>query len=264
MSPQSWYSVTNRAGIAELSIHDEISSFGVTFSDFAADLKAIKSPVINLSLNSPGGLVDDGVAIYNSLKAHPAEIHVHIPAIAASIATVIAMAGDTITIAPHARMMVHEAMSMGIGFASDFEKVAARLRSTTQTIAEIYTERTGKDVGHWLALMAEETWFGDQEAVDAGLADAVGRDTDASAFKVAASFNLSQFRDSNIAAELRAVAETPEEEPEEAPADPVVEPTEPTEEVQDGDEPVEQNTIPVSHRETRRLAVDAALEVLKV
>lgn len=260
----SWFSVTNAADVASISIHDEISAFGVTHKDFALELSAITAPVINLSLNSPGGLVDDGVAIYNALRAHPATVNVHIPAIAASIATVIAMAGDTITIAPHARLMVHEAMSMGMGFASDFEKVATRLRATTETIASIYAERTGRDVAYWLALMAEETWFGDQEAVDAGLADRIGLDTNLAAFKIAANFNLSQFRASNIAEELLAVAEEKRpddedaEEEDEAETSDVPPTEEPAEDPAAEDEPI----TTMSYREIRKQRVDVELEAL--
>lgn len=195
---KSWYRIEeNRStapDVATIYLHDEIGLFGVTSKDFVADLLQVKAPVIKLHVNSPGGSVDDGISIFNSLKSHSARVEVYVDALAASIASVIAMAGDRVVMQPHSRLMVHEAMAMGFGFAADFEKTAVRLRDTTKNIASIYRERAGKDDAYWLDLMAQETWFSDQQAVDEGLADEIGRDVVENAFKIAANFNLSGFR----------------------------------------------------------------------
>jgi ATP-dependent protease ClpP protease subunit len=198
---KTWYRIeTNRGNpsIAEIYLHDEIGMWGITSKDFARDLRNIAQPVLKLHINSPGGSVDDGVAIYNALKSHGATVEVYVDALAASIASVIAMAGDKVVMAPHSRMMIHEASTLAYGFATDFEKTAARLRDTTRNIATVYMEKAGGDVDHWLGLMAEETWFTDQEAVDAGLADEVGRDVVENAFKIAANFNLTKFRNAPV------------------------------------------------------------------
>lgn len=171
--------------------------------------------MINLHLNTPGGDVYDGIAIYNELKNHPAQIHAYIPGLAASIGTVIAMAADSITVAPHARMMIHDAWMFAAGNAEDFAKHTARLEATSQNIAAIYAERAPeRSADEWRALMKAETWFTDQEAVDYGLADAVGRSNDAKSLRQAALFNLKRFRDGErVAARLREEAgEEPEAE----------------------------------------------------
>lgn len=191
---RSWYRIENRFApdVAEIYLHDEIGLYGITSGQFVAELKNVTSSKIKLHVNSPGGSVDDGIAIYNALQSHSAEREVYVDALAASIATVIAMAASPgkLVMAPHSRMMIHEAMAIGVGFADDFDKIAQRLRDSTENIASIYAERTGKESAHWRELMKAETWFTDQGAVDAGLADEVGRDYLAENFRIAASFSL--------------------------------------------------------------------------
>lgn len=209
-SPRQWFRIENAAAeVADVYIFDEIGYWGITAADFVRDLVAISAPKINLHLNTPGGDVFDGIAIYSSLKAHPATIAAYIPGLAASIGTVIAMGADTITIAPHARMMIHDAWAVAMGDANDFANMAKRLEATSANIASIYAERSGdasKGVDYWRGLMKAESWFTDQEAVDAGLADQVGL-PDQAALKQAAVFDLSSFRHGErIAASLRAEA----------------------------------------------------------
>lgn len=219
-TPRQWFRIEHAASeVAEVSIFDEISPWGVTAQDFVSEIRAISAPMINLHLNSPGGDVYDGIAIYNELKNHPAHINAYVPGLAASIATVIAMAADSITVAPHARMMIHDAWMFAAGNAEDFAKHTARLEATSQNIAEIYAERAPeKSADEWRALMKAETWFTDQEAVDIGLADSVGRSNDSKSLRQAALFNLKRFRDGErVAARLREEAgeEPVEEKPEE-------------------------------------------------
>lgn len=194
---KSWYRIANQtADSAELYIHDEIGMWGVTSKDFTADLRALNASTIKLHLNSPGGSVDDGIAIYNALKAHPGNVEVYVDALAASAASFIAMAGDRIVMAPHSRMMIHEAQASGGGNAADFQKMVQRLQDCTKNIASIYNERASKGVDYWLDKMAAETWYSDKQAVDEGLADEVGRDTgDVNAFKIAAKFDLSKYKE---------------------------------------------------------------------
>lgn len=194
-TPRQWFRIEHAASeVAEVSILDEISPWGVTAQDFIAALGTISAPRTNLHLNTPGGDVYDGIAIYNAIKDHPSEFHAFIPGLAASIGTVIAMAADRIVIAPHARMMIHEAWSMQAGNAEDFAKMAERLEATSQNIASIYAERGGGTTEEWRDRMRAETWYTDQEAVDAGLADEVGRSNDKKPLKQAALFDLSRYR----------------------------------------------------------------------
>lgn len=195
-NPRQWFSIEHAAAeVAEVSIFDEISPWGVTAQDFVSEIAKITAPTVKLHLNTPGGDVYDGIAIYNAIKDHPSTFNAYIPGLAASIGTVIAMAADSIVIAPHARMMIHDAWAHAAGNAEDMAKLAERLEATSQNIASIYAERSPeKSADEWRALMKAETWFTDQGAVDAGLADEVGRSNDREPLKQAALFDLSRYR----------------------------------------------------------------------
>lgn len=199
---QQWYRIENASpDVAEVYIYDEIGYWGVTAGEFVRELGEIDTP-INLHLNSPGGDVFQGMAIYNALANHPHDVNCFIEALAASIATVIAMGCKNITIAPHARMMIHEAYTFAAGNAEDMRRTADRLDSTSDNIASIYAERADGDTATWRGRMRAETWYTDEEAVAAGLADAIGRSNDATeesdrarfAARQAAGFDLSIFR----------------------------------------------------------------------
>ena len=168
-----WYriSATAKEGRGQVHIYDEIGFLGKSAQEFIHDLETVEGP-FDLHINSPGGEVFDGVAIYNTLLARD-DVHVYIDGIAASIASVIAMAGDEIYIAPTAQLMVHNAFAMACGDADDMRSMADHLERNTKNIAGIYAARSGLTADHWLKLMSKESWFTGQEAVDAGLADKV-------------------------------------------------------------------------------------------
>lgn len=171
---RSWYSVRNvTRNEAEVLIYDEIGMWGVTASDFIRDLGEIKAQQINLRINSPGGDVFDGVAIYNAVKRHTSEITVYVDGLAASAASFIAMAGDTVMMSPHSQMMIHDAAGFAMGNAADMRKLADILDNISDTIASIYAEKAGGTADSWRETMKAETWYTDQSAVDAGLADAI-------------------------------------------------------------------------------------------
>lgn len=172
------YSLKMRAGStteAELYIYEDIGAGffgGLTSKDVAADLKSIGDvKVINVRINSGGGDVFDGTAIHSLLKAHPAKIIVHIDGLAASIASVIAMAGDEIRIAEAGFLMIHNAAGVVIGGAEDMRAMADVLEKVQGSIVGIYAERTGKDPAELQALMNAETWMTGEEAVKAGFCD---------------------------------------------------------------------------------------------
>lgn len=179
--------------VATVRIYDEIGGFGVSSDAFVTELDSVTSPLIRVHLNSPGGSVDAGIAIMNALISHPSKVETVVDAAAYSIASVIAQAGDKRIMQPHSRMMVHEAMALGMGYASDFESMALHLKETTANISEIYAEKSGKTANYWRQKMADETRFTDKQAVDEGLADEVGRATNLAAFKVAANFDWTKF-----------------------------------------------------------------------
>ena len=192
--PDKWFEFNLASPeVATIRIYGEISAFEITATDFISELDAVEAPLIRVHLNSPGGSVDDGLAIMNALIAHPAKVETHVDAAAYSIASVIAQAGDRRVMAPHSRMMIHEAMALGMGYASDFDRIASHLRETSDNIASIYAERSGKEAAYWRKKMADETRFTDKQAVEEGLADEVGRVTNLQAFKVAANFNWTKF-----------------------------------------------------------------------
>lgn len=206
---RDWFTIENRADSADVFIYDAIypdDGFGggVGAAAFQQELNAIKSKTINLFLNSPGGLVHEGITIYNALKAHPATVNVTVQGIAASIASVIAQAGDRIEMAGGSMMMIHEAFGFSMGNASDMRKMAEALDKMTSSIAGIYAARSGKDTSRWLDLMAAETWFSDQEAVVAGLADIVTGGKSASSPK--AQLEDSSQPDSGTAARRQLIA----------------------------------------------------------
>ncbi|MDM2398160.1 ATP-dependent Clp protease proteolytic subunit [Mycobacteroides abscessus] len=198
----AWYSIRNAAktddGPAELLIYDEIDSwYGISADQFARDLKAIDNDAITVRINSPGGSVFDGIAILNALRDHPATVTVVVDSLAASIASVIAMAGDEIVMNRNSQMMLHNAWAVCVGDTRDMEKSAARLAQHNTNIAQIYADRAGGTAEDWLAVMAEETWLLADEAVVAGLADRVielpEKESDSAAAR-ASVFDLSAFR----------------------------------------------------------------------
>lgn len=171
---KSWYTITNLSkDETEVFIYDEIGFWGVTAADFIKDIRDISTPKITLRINSPGGDVFDGVAIYNAIRRQDAEVNVFIDGLAASAASFIAMAGDTVTMSPKSQMMIHDAWGLVIGPADDMRKMADMLDKTSDNIASIYADRAGGTVEEWRGKMRDESWFSDQEAVDAGLADRI-------------------------------------------------------------------------------------------
>lgn len=170
-----WYRIENLASgtTAVIHIYNEIGYWGTTAEDFIRELRGINASVIELHLNSPGGEAFEGIAIYNALKQHAAEVHVSVDSLAASIASVIAMAGDTITMATGSTMMIHNASGIEIGDAEALRAYADLLDVVSNNVAAIYTERAGGTIESWRAAMGAETWYTAEEAVAAGLADSV-------------------------------------------------------------------------------------------
>jgi ATP-dependent protease ClpP protease subunit len=199
-SEKKWYSINNIVGgEADVMLYGEIGWMGTTAEDFVGDLKQLQANQINLHLSSPGGGVFDGIAIMNALRAHPANVTVYVDSLAASIASVIAMAGDRIIVRQAAEFMIHEASGLVIGNAGDCREMAELLDRQSDKIAGIYAARAGGTVEDWRAAMAKETWYSAQEAVDAGLADEVDEPSRKGEgapdeMAVAASWDLSVFR----------------------------------------------------------------------
>lgn len=168
-----WYSIKNLAsGDAEVMIYGEIGYFNITAQDFVKDLAAVTGD-ITLRLNSPGGEVFDGIAIYNALKQHAGKVTTQVDGVAASIASVIAMAGDRVVMTKNATMMIHDGHGLAVGNAKDMRELADLLDKTSDNIASIYADKAGGEVATWRTAMLAETWYSADEAVQAGLADEV-------------------------------------------------------------------------------------------
>ncbi|MDX2513842.1 Clp protease ClpP [Streptomyces stelliscabiei] len=177
---QTWYRVTNSldeggSPFASISIYGDIGSWGITAAAFVEELKAIDAPEIRLSINSPGGEVFDGLAIHSALRSHRAKVIVQIDSLAASIASVIAMAGDRIIATPHSQFMIHDAQGVSCGSPEELREYADFLDRQSDNIASVYAERAGGTKTQWRKRMQAETWYFADEAVEAGLADEVAK-----------------------------------------------------------------------------------------
>jgi ATP-dependent protease ClpP protease subunit len=171
---RSWYRITNAASPdeAEVMLYDEVGGWlGATADEFIADLRGITAPNLRVRVNSPGGSVFEGIAIANALRSHPAQVTVQVDGIAASIASVIAMAGDRIEMAPNTMLMIHDATSICMGNAADMDEMAELLDLISDNIADAYAARAGGTRDEWRARMKAETWYLPEDAVAAGLAD---------------------------------------------------------------------------------------------
>lgn len=166
-------------GTTRVDLFDEIGFFGVTAQDFVDELLDIDAETIELHVNSPGGDVFDGVAIMNALADHPATVNVVVDGLAASAASFIAMAGDSVKMNRGSQLMIHDAAGMCFGNAAEMESMRALLDRISDTIASLYAERAGGETAGWRDLMRAETWYSAAEAVTAGLADIAGNGKDA-------------------------------------------------------------------------------------
>lgn len=177
LDSRGWYRIDNAkretTGEAEILIYDEIGWLGVTAEDFVKDLQAMEADNITVRINSPGGSFFGGTAIYNALRLHPAKVTTVVDSLAASAASIVVQGGDKRLMVQHSTTMIHNAMGIAIGSAEDMEEYAALLRKTSETIADIYAERSGKPRSMYVAMMNAETWFDPNEAVEAGLVDEV-------------------------------------------------------------------------------------------
>jgi ATP-dependent Clp protease protease subunit len=204
----------------EINLYDEIGGwFGVTAKAFREKLEAVTTSKIILNINSPGGDVFDGIAIYNDLLAHKADVVVRVTGLAASAASIIAMAGDEVHIAENAFFMIHNAWSVAVGDAQVMTKRANLLKKIDAELAETYAARTGGDVEEIRSQMNDETWLNADEAVEQGFAD----DTFAAEEKAdaKASFDLAPFRNVPRALKPRRMANKAKTDDKPKPAAPV-------------------------------------------
>lgn len=164
---------------------------------------------LHVRINSEGGSIFDGLAVYNTLKGHSAKIVVHVDGMALSMASVIAMAGDEIVMAEGAMLMIHNPLWLAAGEAEDMRQAADVMDKLKDQLVGIYAGRTGQPTADIASLMDAETWFTAEEAIALGFAD---RQEDRMA--IAATFDPHKFR--NLPEHLRQASPTPtppEQEP---------------------------------------------------
>lgn len=175
----SQYRMTAKSGSsAEILMYGPIGGDyfgdGITADRFAKDLRGLgKVSAIDLRINSEGGLVFDGRTIYSLLADHPAKITVHVDGLAASIASLIAMAGDEIRMADGAFMMIHDAWGVAIGNGAEMRRTADLLDSVSGTLVDTYAARTRNSTAQIKQWMTDETWMPAKDALANGFCDSV-------------------------------------------------------------------------------------------
>lgn len=171
----SWFRMqAGHQSDADIYIYDEIGFWGGTARQFVSDLNALGNiNHINLHINSPGGDVFEGIAIFNALKNHGASITVYVDGVAASMASVIAMAGDPIIMPENAFMMIHKPWGVSGGDANDMRDYADLLDKVEGVLLPAYAQKTGKTTDEIAAMLADETWMSGAECLAHGFADQV-------------------------------------------------------------------------------------------
>ena len=150
---------------------------GVSLRRIAAALSRIGPQAVTVQINSPGGDMFEGIAIYNLLRAHPAAVTVEVLGLAASAASIIAMAGDEIHMSPGSFLMLHNAWGVVIGNRHDMAEAATLFETFDAALTEIYAARSGRSTEEIAALLDAETFLGTEEAIAAGMADGIAPDT---------------------------------------------------------------------------------------
>ena len=155
---------------------------GLGSGELVKAIRALTVDTIRVHINSPGGFVTEGVAIFNALKQHPARVVVTIDALAASMASAVAMAGDEIVMPANAVMMIHNPWTGSVGDAEQLRKDAEALDKMAASLVTIYADRSGLSEQEVVAIMDQETWLAAEEAVEMGFADRVAGDAPADNF----------------------------------------------------------------------------------
>lgn len=179
---REWYKFTvAKAASAEdkptatLHIYDEIDSwFGVNAEALVVEISALDPEAeLTVRVNSPGGNAFDGINIANAIMRHPGKTTTYIDGLAASAASVIAVASDEVVVSKYGQAMVHDARSGQYGTAKDLRSVADHLEKLSASYAKLYADRAGGTVEDWAQAMADETWYTAEEMVAAGLASRI-------------------------------------------------------------------------------------------
>lgn len=145
---------------------------GVTAKKVASQLRAIGGPV-EVQINSPGGDMFEGFAVYNVLREHPYDVTVKVMGMAASAASIIAMAGDRIEIGASSFIMIHNCWVLAYGNRNDLRELADWLQPFDQAMCDVYVARTGQKADAVAKMLDDESWLSGSQAIDKGFADAL-------------------------------------------------------------------------------------------
>jgi len=173
MPTPSWFKISNAGTSAEISIYEEIGMGGVTPAAFISQLTALGKIPITVRINSLGGSVFDGLAIYNLLRDHVGGVTIKIDGVAASMASVVAMAGTRVIMSESALMMIHNPNSEVAGEASDLRNMAQVLDQVKNSLVAAYHRKTKMAPNKIAMMMDAETWMSAPEALALGFIDAV-------------------------------------------------------------------------------------------
>ncbi len=156
---------------------------GLTASQVVSEIRSLGSvDDLAVLINSPGGMVSEGLAIYNELVTNPANVTVEIAGLAASMGSAIAMAGDTVRMAANGMLMIHNPWNVAVGDADDLRKAAEVLDKFGTSLVGIYASKTGLDEDEIRQMMDEETWLDADEALEKGFIDEIVGPVEAEAF----------------------------------------------------------------------------------
>lgn len=187
---KEWYKIKNNASeVSDVYLFNDIGTFGITAQSFIDEIKEYDNQELNIHINSLGGEVFEGMAIYSIIQRRKAKTTVYIEGIAASIASVIALAADEVIMSENSLLMIHNAWGGTQGDAKDMRKQADVLDKITNEIAEVYVKKTKMPYNEIIEMMNEETWLTAEEAVALGFVDSISEP-----IKVAAKYDVSRFK----------------------------------------------------------------------
>jgi ATP-dependent Clp protease protease subunit len=173
---KKWYDIAKDSEETQITIYDEIGGMGVSISDFSVEFNDIKdSSNIRLLLNSPGGDVIDGTAIYNVLSTVKDKLTVEVIGLAGSIASIIALAGHETIMDEGSYYMIHNPSMISLGNANDLRKDADLLDKVKNQIISIYQTKTKLDINKLSEMMNAETWMTADEALQYGFIDSINK-----------------------------------------------------------------------------------------
>ena len=186
---RKWYEINNGVDVTDVYLFNDIGTFGISAQSFVEEIKEYEEKELAIHINSLGGEVFDGMAIYSIIQRRKAKTTVYIEGIAASIASVIALAADEVIMSENSLLMIHNAWGGSSGDASEMRKQADVLDKISNEIAEIYVKKTNLPYDEIIRMMGEETWLTAEEAVAMGFVDSISEP-----IKVAAKYDVSKFK----------------------------------------------------------------------